>query len=139
LSVYSTDISLCKQTEQLLVDARELERSRIGRALHDEALQGLSDALALAMRADTAPPGTRPPGQLLSVLRRVGEQLRGAIYDLRLRSEENTPFRELLEQLVDEQRAVMIDGRSNWSSGSEFPPVRWAILAPRCCGSLVRR
>jgi signal transduction histidine kinase len=57
LSVYSTDISLCKQTEQLLVDARELERSRIARALHDEALQGLSDALALAMRADTAPAG----------------------------------------------------------------------------------
>jgi hypothetical protein len=32
LSVYSTDISLRKQTEQLLVDARELERSRIARA-----------------------------------------------------------------------------------------------------------
>jgi signal transduction histidine kinase len=46
-------------------------------------------------------------GRLLPILRRTGEQLRSAIYDLRLESEEHTPFVALLERLVDTHRAMV--------------------------------
>jgi signal transduction histidine kinase len=90
-----------------VVEAREAERGRIARALHDEALQSLSDAIALAATADRATTEPRLAGQLLPVLRHAGEQLRSAISDLRLDSEEHTPFVELLEQLVDGHRAMI--------------------------------
>ena len=51
LSVYGRDITERKEVEQLVGEAREAERGRIARALHDDALRGLSDAIALvAMR-----------------------------------------------------------------------------------------
>jgi PAS domain S-box-containing protein len=109
LSVYSTDITERKRAEQRVVEAREVERSRIARALHDDALQGLADALALAMAARGASPEPGPARQLAPVLRRVGEQLRRAIYDLRLETKQHRPFPDLLEQLVEEQRALAVD------------------------------
>jgi signal transduction histidine kinase len=45
----------------------------------------------------------------LPILRRVGEQLRFAIYDLRMESEAHAPFVELVQQLVDEHRAAVGD------------------------------
>ena len=107
LSVYSRDITERKEAEQRVVEARQAERGRIARALHDEALQGLSEAIALVAVADRSPLEQRLAGQLLPVLRRVGEQLRSAIYDLRLGTEEHRPFVELLEQLVHEHRAMV--------------------------------
>jgi signal transduction histidine kinase len=89
-----------------LGDARELERSRLARALHDEALQGLTEAAVLAMSADRGSSGSQPQRQVVSVLRRVGEQLRGAIYDLRLGAEEHRPFPELVEELVEVHREM---------------------------------
>ena len=97
------------QAEEQLESVREAERGRIARALHDEALQGLSAAIALALVADRPPAESRLAGQLLPVLRRVGEQLRFAIYDLRMESEAHAPFVELVEQLVDEHRAAAGD------------------------------
>jgi PAS domain S-box-containing protein len=93
--------------EQRLEAAREAERDRIARALHDDALQGLADAIAVAAMADRTTPESGLAGRLLPVLRRTGEQLRSAIYDLRLGSEEHTPFVELLERLVDGHRAMV--------------------------------
>jgi PAS domain S-box-containing protein len=121
LSVYSRDITERKEAEQRLVAAREAERGRIARALHDEALQGLSDAIAFAALADRTTAESRLAGQLLPVLRRVGEQLRSAIYDLRLQSEEYTPFVELLELLVDEHRALLGDGEIELEVGEGIP------------------
>jgi signal transduction histidine kinase len=92
------------QAEERLDGARESERRRIARALHDDALQGLADAIALVAMAG---PESGLPGRLLPVLRRTGEQLRSAIYDLRLGSEEHTPFVELLERLVDAHQAMV--------------------------------
>jgi PAS domain S-box-containing protein len=103
LSVYARDITERKDAEQRVVR----ERGRIARALHDEALQSLSDAIAIAATADRTTAESRLAGQVLPVLRRVGEQLRSAIYDLRLATEEHRPFVELLEQLVDEHRAMV--------------------------------
>ncbi|MDQ6811913.1 MAG: hypothetical protein M3Z95_08460 [Actinomycetota bacterium] len=50
--VYSHDVSERRRAEEALGDARELERSRLARALHDAALQGLTEAVVLAMSAD---------------------------------------------------------------------------------------
>ena len=72
------------RAEERLEETRELERSRIARALHDVALQELADALILAMSVRSASSELGPASQLVPALRRVHEQLRSAIYDLRL-------------------------------------------------------
>lgn len=87
------------QTERRLRDAREAERRRIARDLHDEALRDLSLALTEAQRV-------QPEGQLVPALKRVGHRLRGAIYDLRLTAEQQRPLSELLEELVQLHRAL---------------------------------
>jgi hypothetical protein len=48
----------------------------------------------------------RKAEQLLASLDRIGPRLRGAIYDLRLEAEQERPFSELLESLVDLQRTI---------------------------------
>jgi signal transduction histidine kinase len=105
-NVLATAVERVK-AEQRLEAAREAERDRIARALHDDALQGLADAIALAAMADRTTLESGLAGRLLPILRRTGEQLRSAIYDLRLESEEHTPFVELLERLVDTHRAMV--------------------------------
>jgi signal transduction histidine kinase len=107
-NVLATAIERAKSDERLQ-RAEEAERNRIGRALHDEVLQGLADALALAIAARRASPESAPSSQLVPALRRVGQQLRGAIYDLRLESELHSPFPGLLEQLVAVHRALAVD------------------------------
>jgi DNA-binding NarL/FixJ family response regulator/signal transduction histidine kinase/PAS domain-containing protein len=84
--------------EQRLLDVREVERRRIARGLHDEALQDLAEAMTQASADGHA--------SVTTLLERVGEQLRGAIYDLRLGGEASRPFPELLEGLVEVHRAM---------------------------------
>jgi PAS domain S-box-containing protein len=121
LSVYGHDITEGKEAEQRVVEAREAERGRIARALHDDALQGLSDAIALVAMADRTTAESGLPGQLSPVLRRVGEQLRSAIYDLHSGSEEHRPFVELLARLVDEHRAIVGDCEIQLEIGDGVP------------------
>jgi signal transduction histidine kinase len=109
------------KAEQRLASVREAERGRIARALHDEALQGLSAAIALAAAANRPPSESRLAGQLLPSLRRVGEQLRFAIYDLRIESEEHAPFVELVGQLVDAHRALAGDCEIELEIGEGVP------------------
>ena len=120
LSFYGHDITERKQAEQRVVEAREAERSRIARALHDDALQGLTDAMALVSMAGR-PTEPRLADQLLPVLRRVGEQLRSAIYDLSSGSEQHRPFVELLARLVDEHRAMVGDREIQLEIGDGVP------------------
>jgi signal transduction histidine kinase len=67
------------------------------------------DALVLAMAARAASPEPGPAGQLIDALQRVGERLRGAIYDLRISVEQNEPFPELLDKLVRTNREMAVD------------------------------
>ncbi|HEX2412730.1 MAG TPA: response regulator, partial [Solirubrobacteraceae bacterium] len=92
-----------------LLEVLEAERGRIARDLHDEALQNLTYALALAGRARSAGSVGAPPDELSAALKSVGEQLRAAIYDLRLGGEQRTPFAQLLESLVAVHRAIAVD------------------------------
>jgi PAS domain S-box-containing protein len=92
------------RVEARLEEARELERSRIARALHDDALQALADALVLATAARRASP-SGSPNQLVPLLLRVGKQLRGAIYDLRLGTEHRA-FPRVLQELVAMHREM---------------------------------
>ena len=98
------------ETERRLEEVREAERSRIARDLHDEALQDLTDALVEAQLARaTSPEDPKLPQRLemlVAALDRVGPQLRGAIYDLRLEAEQERPFSELLEALVRLQNSM---------------------------------
>jgi PAS domain S-box-containing protein len=83
--------------------ARETERSRIARDLHDEALRELSDALALAMVGRSSSldeGGQRRWDRVIGTLQRSAQQMRGAIYDLRLSSDDGRPFGDLLSELV---------------------------------------
>jgi signal transduction histidine kinase/CheY-like chemotaxis protein len=96
------------RTEQRLAEVLEAERSRIARDLHDEALQELTDALVQADRARVAGLTPDAADRLGSTLRRIGEQLRAAIYDLRL-TDDTRPFPEALRALVDVQRALAVD------------------------------
>jgi PAS domain S-box-containing protein len=89
-----------KEAEDRLEEVREVERSRIARDLHDDALQDLANALVkvqLVQSISRDPEVSRQLGQLLAVLDRMGPHLRGAIYDLRLEAEQERPFSELLE------------------------------------------
>jgi signal transduction histidine kinase len=99
-----------KEAEQRLEEVREAERSRIARDLHDEAMQDLTDALVEAQLARaTSPEDPRLPQRLellVAALDRVGPQLRGTIYDLRLQEEQGRPFSELVESLVRLQNSM---------------------------------
>jgi signal transduction histidine kinase len=98
------------ETERRLEEVREAERSRIARDLHDEALQDLTDALVEAQLARATPPEDPKLPQrlemLVAALDRIGPQLRGAIYDLRLKEEQDRPFSELVESLVRLQNSM---------------------------------
>src|SRR6202035_3967236 len=96
-----------------------VERGRIARALHDEALQTLTNALALVIKARPASPDAGLADQLVPALTHVGEQLRSAIYDLRLRGEQ--PFPQLLEELVEVHREMAVDCEIELDWGDGVP------------------
>ena len=93
------DMTDRKRLEETLAEVRQTERRRLARALHDEALQELTDAIVL-LQGPPDSPKRRASDQLVFLLRRVGQQLRSAIYELRLEEQEGQPFRHLLEALV---------------------------------------
>jgi PAS domain S-box-containing protein len=105
-AAYTRDITERRRVEERLEEAREAERSRIARALHDEALQALGEAVALAIAARSAAPEPGPAGRLVAALQRVGEQVRSAIYDLRLGVEQDKPFPDLLQELIAVHREM---------------------------------
>jgi PAS domain S-box-containing protein len=101
-----------KETEERLEEVREAVRSRIARDLHDQALQYLAHAKSLAHLARTNLGDPELAGwlsQLSASLRRVEQQVRAAIYDLRLEEEQDRPFSELLVSLIELHRTMAPD------------------------------
>jgi signal transduction histidine kinase len=111
-NVLGTAVERCNWDERLEA-ARKAERSRVARDLHDEALQELTDSLALAVMARSATAGADHEhwAGLIAALQRVDQQLRSAIYDLGLGANEGRPFAELLADLVSIQAGIAVDGR----------------------------
>jgi PAS domain S-box-containing protein len=109
------------RAQERLSDVREAERRRLARDLHDEALQELTFGLADAQRreASAAEPGRADP--LVAALKRVGEHLRAAIYDLRLEAHEGRAFPDLLESLVAVHGAIAIDCEVELDIGHGIP------------------
>jgi PAS domain S-box-containing protein len=95
--------------QERVEEGREAERSRLARDLHDEPLQDLTDALVQLQQIQSFsedPQQTQRLVRLLATLDRIGPQLRGAIYDLRLEGEQARHFPELLESLVELHRTM---------------------------------
>ena len=110
-SVLATAIERQGAQEQV-EEGREAERSRLARDVHDEPLQDLADALVQAQQIQSFsedPQQTQRLARLLATLDRIGPQLRGAIYDLRLQGEHDRLFPELLEALVELHREMAPD------------------------------
>jgi PAS domain S-box-containing protein len=104
------------EVQKKLEEVREAERSRIARDLHDEALQDLTEALVeaqLAQAISKDPELDRRLGRLVAVLDRMGPHLRRVIYDLRLEGEQNKPFSELLELVVEVHREMVSECNIN--------------------------
>jgi PAS domain S-box-containing protein len=107
-NVLATGVERAEADERLEA-ARETERSRIARDLHDEALSDLTDAVIAAQLAKTQASDAETAGrvgELVPKLVRVGQLLRAAIYDLSLGGAEDEPFPELLKSLVAVHRAM---------------------------------
>jgi PAS domain S-box-containing protein len=103
------DISERKWAEERVEEGREAERSRLARDLHDEPLQDLTDALVQVQQIRNLsedPQQTLRLVRLIATLDRIGPQLRGAVYDLRLEGEQERFFPELLESLVELHRGM---------------------------------
>jgi PAS domain S-box-containing protein len=106
------------QLAQRLHDVRDAERRRLAHALHDETLQELG--LALARAANSAPGNGGVDHELVSRLSRVGEQVRAAIYDLRLGETGDQPFPVQIAGLVDRHRSGL--PRVDCKVSPEVPP-----------------
>jgi len=95
--------------EERVEESREAERSRMARDLHDDVLQELTDALVEAQQIHSLSANSQQSirlARLIATLERIGPQLRGAVYDLRLEGEKEKLFPELLETLVELHRGM---------------------------------
>ena len=99
-------------------------RTRLARDLHDEVLRELADALALAAVARSAVVAEDELARwdgLIGALKRVGQHLRGAVYDLRLTDDEHRDFAALLSDLVDDQSGKAVGCRVELSGRGAIP------------------
>jgi PAS domain S-box-containing protein len=108
------------RTETRFREVRDAERRRIARDLHDEALQRLALALAEAnRRSSSAEPG--PGDELVGLLEGVGQQLRGAVYDLRLEEDEHQALADRLRALVGIQATLPTAARIGLDVSDTMP------------------
>ena len=108
-NVLATAVERFKLDERLEV-ARKAERGRISRELHDDALRELTKALASpAARSKSSEPQDEQRWAALTLtLRLLGQELRSAIYDLRLGIHEDRAFADLLDELVALQSELAV-------------------------------
>jgi PAS domain S-box-containing protein len=117
------DITERKRAEEAVRQAREAERLRVARDLHDDVLQDLSyTAAAMGMMIFKAE-GTDLAEDLqkaIDAVRRAAQGLRRAVSDLRL-DEEDRPFHELVGSLVHRARSMDPDRDLRLEVKAGFP------------------
>jgi len=104
-----------EQSERKLREVRGAERDRLARELHDEALQDLTYALAETQLVQKTPEGPELGHGLqraAEALKRAGQGLHGAIFDLRLEgADRERTLVGLFESLVELNRRASPPGR----------------------------
>jgi two-component system CheB/CheR fusion protein len=101
---------------------RDEERHRLARDLHDNALQGLIRAMIIARSLPDDGPAEEE-GDLVTLLMGVSQQLRAAIYDLRLGEDSQRPFAERLRRLVATHKGMAGAGRIELEITDPVPPI----------------
>jgi two-component system sensor histidine kinase UhpB len=107
-----------------LQDAREGERRRIARDLHDGALRELTDALAVEALGLASSPDDAHEEQWatrIEALARITQHLRGSIYDLRLGSGDERAFAGMLAEMVAIQAAMAVECRVELVGAKAIP------------------
>jgi PAS domain S-box-containing protein len=114
------------EVEKKLREVREVERQRMARDLHDEALQSLTWALAetqLLQRTFEDPMLEHRLEGMVEALKRTGQGMRSAIYDLRLEGgNEGQTLVEMLESLVELNRRRFPEREIELSVEEGFSP-----------------
>ena len=103
------DITERKRTEEALREVEEAERLRMARDLHDGVLQDLSYCAAAMQLTKLNAEGTDLEEDLqkqIDAIQGAVQGLRAAVNDLRLEEEQDRPFPELMESLVQRNRAM---------------------------------
>jgi PAS domain S-box-containing protein len=119
------DITQRKRSEDALREMREAERHRLARDLHDGVLQDLSYTTAAMGLIMLDVEGTSQEGELQRVIdavQRAAQGLRDVVNDLRLEEEQDRPLPELVESLVQRNRAMAHGCEISLEVGEGFPP-----------------
>jgi signal transduction histidine kinase len=125
-STIARDITERKRAEEALRQVREAERRRIARDLHDGVLQDLSysaAAMGLLMLDAEGTSLERELQRAVDAIQRSARGLRDAVDDLRLEEEWDRPFPELVESLVQRNRAMAQGYEMSLEVGEEFSSV----------------
>jgi len=124
-STIARDITERKRSEAALRQVREAERRRIARDLHDGVLQDLSYTAATMglIMLDTEGTGLEEELQrAVDAVRRAAQGLRDAVNDLRLEEERDRPFLQLVDSMVQRNRARAQGYEISLEVGEGFPP-----------------
>ncbi|HEX5850435.1 MAG TPA: LuxR C-terminal-related transcriptional regulator [Rubrobacter sp.] len=114
-----------RRAEEGMREVREAERRRMARDLHDGPLQDLTYALTAAQLAQSMTDDSnlgRWLERAVEAMKRTGQELRTAVYDLRLEVESDRPLPEQVRSLVELNRRMSPDRHIRLSVAEDLPP-----------------
>jgi PAS domain S-box-containing protein len=122
--VVAHEVTDRKRAEEALREARETERRRIARDLHDGALQDLAYVLAeaqIVQGLSQEPELTARIERMVEVLRRVMRELRNAVYNLRQKEAREVSLVRSVEALAELNRQMDPERTISIETAEDFP------------------